>query len=84
MIFPNLSFALTHRGVRQFQLAARADMSESALSRALSGRREFSAGERARVAEILCFDVEWLFAVAMLPASATKSKEPFSPGAARR
>jgi transcriptional regulator with XRE-family HTH domain len=84
MIFPNLSLALTHRGVRQFQLAARAEMSESALSRALSGRREFSAVERARVAEILGFDVEWLFAVAMLPTSASKRKELSSPVGARR
>jgi transcriptional regulator with XRE-family HTH domain len=62
MIFPNLSWALTQRRMRQYQLAARADLSESALSRALAGRREFSAEERTRVAALLGFDVEWLFA----------------------
>jgi transcriptional regulator with XRE-family HTH domain len=84
MIFPNLSWALTHRRMRQYQLAARADLSESALSRALVGRREFSAEERERVSGLLGFDVEWLFAVAMPPASASKSSELSSPGGARR
>jgi len=59
-------------------------MSESALSRALSGRRVLSAEERARVAENLGFDVEWLFALAMLPATASKGKEVSSVGGAHR
>lgn len=67
MRFPNLLWAIRQNG-SQFRLAASLDESESWLSRRLTGRVEFTADERARVANALDYSAEWLFQEPQPPA----------------
>jgi transcriptional regulator with XRE-family HTH domain len=60
MKFPNLAWAIRKRG-SQFQFAAQIGESESWVSRRLTGRVEFTAEERRRVARTLGLPVDWLF-----------------------
>jgi len=61
MEFPNLIWAASRRGLTQYQLAASANMSESRFSRCLSGRAEFTSGERQGLASRLSYPEDWLF-----------------------
>jgi len=61
MRFPNLSWALAERGLRQYRLANLLDVADSWLSRALAGRTNFTAAHRQRIAEILGYPATWLF-----------------------
>jgi len=72
MRFINLRFALAQVRMPHFELAQLLRVSESALSRKLTGRREFTVEERARIAEILSargatLDASWLFSEPVPP-----------------
>ena len=54
------TFESSDHGLSQGRLAHQVDMAPDALSRALNGKRSFSAVELARLAEILDVDVYWL------------------------
>ena len=64
--FPNLAWAIRERG-SQFQFAAQLGESESWVSRRLTGRVEFSAEERQRIAHELGYPAEWLFQIMVPP-----------------
>jgi transcriptional regulator with XRE-family HTH domain len=64
--FPNLAWAIHERG-SQFQFAAQLGESESWVSRRLTGRVEFTAKERQRVAHELGYPVDWLFQILVPP-----------------
>jgi transcriptional regulator with XRE-family HTH domain len=61
MMFPNLIWAIRQERMAQFDLAAKAGLFESRLSRAINGRVELSTTERERIANILGYSVAWLF-----------------------
>jgi transcriptional regulator with XRE-family HTH domain len=65
--FPNLAYAVDVRGLAQYELAQRARMSESRLSRCMNGRSEFSSDERERISVVLALDESWLFERPSLP-----------------
>jgi transcriptional regulator with XRE-family HTH domain len=68
----NLRHVLSVARLPQYQLAVELRISESVFSRKISGRREFSATERAKIVEILAkfgvsVDAAWLFAELIPP-----------------
>jgi len=67
MKYLNLAWAIRQQG-SQFRFAARLGESESWLSRRLTGRLQFTADERARVANALGYSAEWLFQEPQPPA----------------
>ena len=60
MKYLNLMWAIRQQG-SQFRFAASLGESESWLSRRLTGRCDFSAEDRDRVAHALGYPAEWLF-----------------------
>jgi hypothetical protein len=62
MKFPSLIWSIGQHRLAHYQVATSADMSESRFSRCLSGRAAFSAEERARIAALLGYPEQWLFA----------------------
>jgi transcriptional regulator with XRE-family HTH domain len=70
MHFPNLLWAV-RQGGSQFRLAAALGESESWLSRRLTGRVEFTAEERVRVARALNYPADWLFQAPTPPSHQT-------------
>lgn len=60
MKYPNVLWAISQRGNR-YRFAAMIGRSESWLSRRLLGRVAFEPGERAAIAKVLGYPVEWLF-----------------------
>ena len=82
MRFPNLLFAIAETGTR-YQFAARLGRSEAWLSRRLLGRAEFSAQDLERIAELLGYPSEWLFAKPTPPLrqEAATRREPVSSAA---
>lgn len=75
MKFPNLAWAIRERG-SQFEFAAQIGESESWVSRRLTGRVEFTAEERARVARILGFPAHWLFQAPEPPSAQSIAVDP--------
>lgn len=71
MRYPNLLWAIRQGGA-QFRLAAQLGESESWLSRRLTGRCDFSAEDRERVALALDYPAEWLFAEPQPPIRAAE------------
>jgi transcriptional regulator with XRE-family HTH domain len=61
MKFPNLEWAIDQQRFAHYEVAAEADMSPSTFSRCLSGRVEFSAEERGKIASLLGYPATWLF-----------------------
>ncbi len=61
MKFPNLAWAIAHRRLAQYEVADAIGMRESAFSRAINGRVEFTSQERARITKLLEFPEPWLF-----------------------
>jgi plasmid maintenance system antidote protein VapI len=58
----NLRWKIQIAGRKNYEVAAAAALSESKFSRALAGRADLTAGERARIAKTLGVeDHEWLF-----------------------
>lgn len=71
-MYINLRYALELRKIAQYELAARLGVSEARISRCLRGRLEFTAEEKAQIAELLgslgpALDPVWLFARAVPP-----------------
>jgi hypothetical protein len=60
MKYLNLAWAIRERG-SQFRFALQLGESESWLSRRLTGRVGFTAEDRSRIAEALCYPEAWLF-----------------------
>lgn len=73
MHFPNLLWAIRQAG-SQFQLAAKLDESESWISRRLTGRCDFSAEDRERVAQALGYPTSWLFQTPTPPTRQTQTQ----------
>jgi hypothetical protein len=67
MKFPNLLWAIEESRLAHYELASRIGMDASRFSRCLRGRFEFAPHERTRIAEVLAYPVEWLFAEARPP-----------------
>lgn len=67
MRFPNLAWALHNSRIRQYELAGALGVSESWLSRALSGRVLFQQEQRKRIAEICGYGEKWLFEIPVPP-----------------
>ena len=61
MRFPNLAWAARQDGLTHYRVAAGAGMSESAFSRGLSGRCDFSVKDQEKIAAFLCYPASWLF-----------------------
>lgn len=61
MRFPHVAWAAAERGMPHYKLAAMLGRSEARLSRCLSGRTEFTPGERTAIARTLGFPEAWLF-----------------------
>ncbi len=61
MKFPNLAWAIAHRRFAQYEVGDAIGKRESAFSRAVNGRVEFTPQERAKIADFLGYPVEWLF-----------------------
>jgi len=61
MLFPNLIWAVSERRLPHYELARLSELSESKLSRGLSGRRAFNDEEKCRIAEVLGYSSAWLF-----------------------
>jgi transcriptional regulator with XRE-family HTH domain len=61
MRFPNLIRAIREKRMAQYELAAKAGLSESRLSRAISGRVELGTTERERISIIPGYSETWLF-----------------------
>ena len=62
MRFPNLAWAIDHRRLAHYELAAKVGMERTRLSRCLNGAAEFASHEKERIAVALDFPLEWLFA----------------------
>lgn len=60
-MYPNLKLQLWRAGVRQNQLAQMLGIDESVLSRIVNGFRQPNRETRARIAELLGSEEEWLF-----------------------
>ncbi len=60
-VYPNLKLHLWISGIRQNRLAQMLDMDETVLSRIVNGFRAVSPEMRARIAELLKADEDWLF-----------------------
>lgn len=76
MKFPNIHWAISHQRMTQYQLAATIGWGESRFSRALSGRAEFTPEERTKIAGILGFPMDWLFAEVAPPPADHKTGSP--------
>ncbi len=61
MKFPNLAWAIAHRRFAQYEVGDAIGKRESAFSRAVNGRVEFTSQERAKIALLLGFPQAWLF-----------------------
>jgi hypothetical protein len=61
MKFPNLVYAISLKRLPHYEIAQTVGMSEWRFSRLLNGRSELLNVERKRIAEVLDFDVDWLF-----------------------
>lgn len=72
MRYPNLRYSLDLAHLPHYGLAQRLKLTESALSRRLTGRREFTPAERAGILNVLAslglsVDPVWLFAEPVPP-----------------
>ena len=60
-MYPNLKLQLWRAGIRQNWLAQRLGMDETVLSRIVNGFRQPTQEIRAKIAELLNSEEEWLF-----------------------
>lgn len=61
MKYPNLMWAIRDLRMAQFELAGKVGISESRLSRAMTGRIVLSADEQTRIGDVLGYSAKWLF-----------------------
>lgn len=62
MIYPNLQWALQHRRMTLYDLVPVLHVSDGQICRKFNGKAALAPHEKQRVAEVLGFDHEWLFA----------------------
>ncbi len=74
MRFPNLLWALRNRRITNWELAQKIKMDPSRFSRCLNGRFEFAPHERNRIAELLGYERDWLFALPSPPLASARSE----------
>ena len=60
-LYPNLKLQLWRTGIRQNWLAQRLGIDETVFSRIVNGFREPTQEVRAKIAELLASEEEWLF-----------------------
>lgn len=60
-MYPNLKLQMWKSGIRQNRLAKMLEMDETILSKIVNGFREPNEQTRARIAEFLQSDEQWLF-----------------------
>jgi transcriptional regulator with XRE-family HTH domain len=60
-LYPNLKLQLWRSGIRQNWLAQRLGIDETVFSRMVNGFREPTQEVRAKIAELLSSEEEWLF-----------------------
>lgn len=60
-MYPNLKLQIWRSGIHQNQLAREVCIDETLLSRIINGYREPSAQLKARIAQFLKVDEDWLF-----------------------
>jgi hypothetical protein len=70
MKYPNAAWALSYKRIVYMDAAAALGISGGTFSQKMAGRVEFAPHERARLAELLGFREEWLFAEMAIPPSA--------------
>ena len=63
-MYPNLKLQMWRSGIRQNRLAKMLEMDETILSKIVNGFREPNRQTRARIAEFLQSDEQWLFEAA--------------------
>jgi len=68
MKFPNLAWAARQDGLTNYRVAASVQISETAFSRCLGGRRDFSLEDLKKIADFLCYPEDWLFSEVAPPA----------------
>jgi len=61
MKFPNLAYAISLKRRPHYEIAQAVGISEWRFSRLLNGRSELLDAERKQIAEVLGFDLDWLF-----------------------
>lgn len=61
-MYLNLKVSIWQSGIRQNRLAQAVQIDEALLSKIINGFREPTPAQRARIAEFLQRDEEWLFA----------------------
>jgi ribosome-binding protein aMBF1 (putative translation factor) len=71
MKYPNLIWAIEQRRLAQYELAKAIGITESRLSRCLSGRLKFSDKEQRKLSGLLRYGEDWLFAEITPPSRAT-------------
>jgi transcriptional regulator with XRE-family HTH domain len=74
-MYPNLKMQVWSSRIRQYRLAQLVGIHESLLSKILNGSRHPSSVTRAKIAEALGTDEDWLFSEEYLPPPAVKKKE---------
>jgi hypothetical protein len=67
MKYMNLRFAIEHRRVYGYELANALRLDPANFSRRLRGRTQFAPYQKARIAELLGFPADWLFAEMVFP-----------------
>ena len=67
MKYMNLRFAIEHRRMYGYELADALRLDPANFSRRMKGRTEFAPHQRARIAELLGFPADWLFAEMVFP-----------------
>jgi transcriptional regulator with XRE-family HTH domain len=72
-MYPNLKMQLWKSGIRQNRLAKMLEMDETVLSKIINGFRTPNDQMRAKIAEVLQSDQEWLFQREDLPQEVQRS-----------
>jgi hypothetical protein len=67
MKFANLVWAMREKGLPNYRVAQGVGMTETAFSKALTGRSAFSPDQRYAIARLLGFSAVWLFAEVVPP-----------------
>ncbi len=74
MRYLNLLWALRNRRITNWELAHEIKMDPSRFSRCLNGRFEFAPHERNRIAEVLDYPADWLFALPSPPPASSRAE----------
>jgi transcriptional regulator with XRE-family HTH domain len=75
MMLVNIKAALAAHRLRQWDLAAMLKISQTTMSEIIAGRRPVEPRMKARIAEILRTNEDWLFQSTVIPAPRTNSEQ---------